>query len=156
MKPLIVGEAPARTGDPMKPLEGPCGIKLAAVFGITYDEYLETFSRLNVLPEWPGRGEKGDQFPMALAREHARQIVIEKRTTFLLGKRVAQAFGFLPKARFLSGYFSPAGEWRIMIIPHPSGINIWWNDPANVRRAKKEARRFLKDGLDRDAARKKR
>lgn len=156
MKPLIVGEAPARTGDPMRPLEGPCGIKLAEVFGITYDEYLETFSRLNVLHEWPGRGGKGDDFPMAQARECARQIVIEKRTTFLLGKRVAQAFGFRPQARFLSGYFFPEQEWRIMIIPHPSGINIWWNDPANVRRAKKQARRFLEDDPDRQASRKNR
>ncbi len=132
----------------MRPLEGPCGLKLAALFGMDYEAWLSTFSRLNVFTEWPGKDGKGDRFPMSLARERARSICIEGRTTFLLGKRVAQAFGFRPAARFLSDYSSPAGKWRIMIVPHPSGINTWWNDPANVRRAKKEVRRFL-DGCPR-------
>lgn len=32
---------------------------------------------------------------------------------------------------------------RVAVVPHPSGINRWWNDPANVE----AARSFLREAL---------
>jgi hypothetical protein len=32
-----------------------------------------------------------------------------------------------------------------LALPHPSSVNRWWNDPANVRRASDTLRLFLFD-----------
>jgi uracil-DNA glycosylase len=84
----------------------------------------------NLLKRFPGAQSKGAAFPLAEAREAVRRL--ERRTPkrvsmVLLGKRVGAAFGAK------GGYF----EWttvrgrRVMVFPHPSGINQWWNDPEN-------------------------
>ena len=62
-------------------------------------------------------------------RDRGRQVL-------LAGRGVAGAFGVdLP-------FFLWAEERGMMVavVPHPSGVSRWWNDPANERRA----RRFLR------------
>ncbi|HUT60648.1 MAG TPA: hypothetical protein VNA25_22615 [Phycisphaerae bacterium] len=66
------------------------------------------------------------QFPRAL------EILAEARGPLvLLGKRVAAAFGVDPE------YFrwSEVRGVRVAVMPLPSGVNLWWNDPEHRRDA---------------------
>lgn len=62
----------------------------------------------------------------------------------LAGRRVARAFGLPDSWPFLRWYWigSEKGykhEAGAAIVPHPSSLNRWWNDP----RHRQDARRFL-------------
>src|SRR4029434_9336717 len=59
----------------------------------------------------------------------------------LLGKNVARCFGFgdVPFLAEISIY----GR-RFLIFPHPSGVNRWWNERRNERRARQLLQRFLR------------
>lgn len=117
----------------MLPLEGPCGDRLARLAGMPGHRELRRRARLvNLLPAWPGKSGKGDAFPLREARDRARRLRT-RGTVLLAGRVVAAAFGLAD-----AEYFEPRG--RFHVIPHPSGVSHWWNDPANVRRA----RRFLR------------
>jgi hypothetical protein len=99
---------------------------------MTAEEFRASFRLVNLLRDWPGKapGGCGDAFPMLEARLAARRFKMARRTA-LAGRLVAQAFGLgrVP-------YF----EWRrfgrddVVVIPHPSGINRWWNDRHNRAR----------------------
>lgn len=130
----IVGEAPSRTSE--APFDARSGRRIAELAGVP----LDAFALYNVLDEWPGTAGKGSRFPplrdarpaaadlLPLLDGHARVVVA--------GKRAAAALGF--RERYLVWTDGPAGG-RWAILPHPSGVNRWWNDPANLD----AARRFL-------------
>ena len=90
---------------------------------------------VNVLDTFPGKGGKGDTFPQPQARRRAARMPLTP-VTLVLGQQVAHAFRLAPI------YF----QWqdlrgrRVAVIPHPSGINRWDNDPVNVT----QAQRFLR------------
>lgn len=140
MKPLLVGEAPGRNGDPCRPLEGKVGRRLAALFGLTFDGYLEAFVRTNLLDFWPGQNGKGAAFVIVDAEMVACTLVRKRfkrgRVVLLLGKRVARAFGTK------GDYFDEqvVNGARVYVVPHPSGVNRWYNDSTNVE----HVRRFMK------------
>lgn len=142
MRPLIIGEAPARTGDPRKPLTGRSGRRLAQLCGLEPAVYARTFARANVLEAWPGkagRSGKGDAFHVSIARHRAaflRRRFVGGRLVVLLGLRTARAFG-VQAAYFVRQRVACA---NVVVLPHPSGVNRWWNVPANAARA----RRFLR------------
>lgn len=144
-RPLVVGEAPNRTGMMNRPIDGRCGSILAALGGVDVAEFLRLFARANVLDAWPGPGaSKGSQFPMAEARVGAAKLAkkfVGGRLVILLGHRTAAAFGvrdgYLAKRRVDGA--------DVVVLPHPSGINRWYNDPANVARA----RRFMRAAVRR-------
>jgi len=139
-RPLLVGEAPNRTGDARRPLDGRVGARLAGFAGLDVAAYRRRFARVNVLGAWPGAsGGKGAAFYHDVAAREAtrlRRRFRGRRTVVLLGQRVARAFGVRPD------YFVErrvAGA-RVFVVPHPSGIVRWYNDPANVARM----RRFMR------------
>lgn len=144
MKVLLVGEAPSRGGDPAAPLEGKIGRRLAEFSGLTFEEYLARTDRINLFGYWPGAAGKGSSFPMNEAVWLASLIKISRAKqsarVILLGKRVAKAFGMRSPAYL---------EWcdfhgvQYAVIPHPSGINRWYNSTAN----KSALRRFLSESL---------
>jgi hypothetical protein len=108
--------------------------------GLPLDAFLARFERVNLLPAFPGKAGKGDRFPRAAARQAALALLpaLQGRRAVLLGGRVAAAFG-LPRAPLL--VWQPLAGGEVAVAPHPSGINRWWNDPRNVRRAKRFWRR---------------
>ena len=53
-------------------------------------------------------------------------------TVLMLGRRVCAAFGH-QKLPWLHGSLSKHA--LLVAVPHPSGLNRWWNDPANVELA---------------------
>ncbi len=127
MKPLIIGEAPGKNGDASMPCEGRIGARLASCAGITFDEYLDLFDRVNLLDEQPQDAPKGMAFNVKLAGKVAHQMELTMpRWPFilLLGKRVAAAFKFTSVNYFQQVAIDGIPTW---VVPHPSGVNRWWN-----------------------------
>lgn len=59
----------------------------------------------------------------------------------LLGAEVAGCFGF--KGEPLELRVDMDLRKTYLLFPHPSGINLWWNEEFNVFRAKRRLREFL-------------
>jgi hypothetical protein len=143
MKPLLVGQAPARSGDG-RPFTGASGRRLCSLLDVEdYDDLVHLLDLTNLITRvMPKQGRKGDSFDKALGRRSATRIqtkAIEGGRTDIIaaGLAVSMCFGVRNPA-FLTTYQS--GVLRIHVLPHPSGINLFWNDQTNVRAAS----RFLK------------
>lgn len=133
MKPLIVGEAPARTTVGAPPFAGRTGARLAELAGI--DRLRDGFDVVNLLDRWPGpSGAKGSLFPLARAREAAVLLAprLRRRHVVLAGRRVAAAF-WLARLPYLA--WETVGGADVAVLPHPSGVCRWWNEPENVAAA---------------------
>jgi len=137
----VFGEAPGPT--PGAPL-AQARKRIGELIGLTPDEMAERFEWRNLLDEWPGYGPGGGSaFPKNAARHRARYELVHHRPLTMttnrrfiyLGKRVAEAFHF--DEQWLT--------WRNdqAICPHPSGLNRWWNEPANLERAREFWRALL-------------
>lgn len=137
-KPYVIGEAPGPT--PGLPLSG-ARTRIGKLIGRSAEEMAELFIWRNLLDRWPGYGPSGGSaFPMEVAKQEARHLLAVRhvhahvltppqyRRLILLGKRVAAAFSHN------GDWFEWVGE--TVVTPHPSGLNRFWNDPANVERAR--------------------
>ena len=141
MKPLIIGQAPARGNDDKLPFAGASGARLASLAGVgeSGDDLPEHFELRNLISKYPGKtgSGKGDAFDLAAAKLQAGVIMEEiygsdRRWVLLMGKSVARAFG-MGNREYLKPY-----AWSMhlfVIFPHPSGVNRWWNNPYNVEQA---------------------
>jgi len=143
-KLVIIGQGPSRPGKRSRPLEGAAGRKLASLFGVSEREYRDGTLRLNIFSRWFGKQGKGDRFPLAAARRRASKLRrrLRGRRVVLLGRNVARAFGITVEyLRWIRGGFE-AG-----VLPHPSGVNRWWNERRNRIAAQRFARGvWLKSG----------
>jgi hypothetical protein len=104
----------------------------------------------NLIPKLQPKiaGTKGDSFDRALARRAATRIYTRavsdgREVLILAGKGVGQCF--LPDKKPLEYYKTYWGiaSMRIFVIPHPSGINHYWNNPSNVDAASKILRAIV-------------
>jgi uracil-DNA glycosylase len=145
VKPLIIGEAPGKHGDPTKPIEGRIGARLATCCGLSLQEFLDTFDRVNLLEEQPQDNGKGTHFNVKAAAKVAK--VIERslqpgQVVLILGKRAAAAFGLTHIQYF---------EWfalnhaKSVVVPHPSGASRWWNTLDNELQMIKFMHTVIKD-----------
>lgn len=133
---LIVGQAPSACSDPLVPLAGPSGRRLAALCALSFEEFLVAYERANLLPAFPGKLAKGDAFPAWMGRRFAVELLRGRRTPrrlVLLGGNVSRAFGLSPEPLFA---WRPLGRHQAAVCPHPSGISHFWNDPFNVGQAR--------------------
>lgn len=112
------------------------GGRLARIMGLDRGEYLRHFDRVNLcVGKWS----------LPLAREAALRIA-ESRSTFdhvvLCGSKVCAAFGevFAPFTWRHARKPSGLGNFPVVVLPHPSGLNRIWNDPESVRRARQVLR----------------
>lgn len=142
---MLIGQAPGpRSGT--EPFDGLSGDRLARYMGLeSRVELWEHFECHNLLRSYPGpAGEKGDVFPRTRARGAARRLLerLEGRVVLLAGKNVAQAFQV--RSDYLVWGDHPAG-FSCVVIPHPSGVNHWWNDEANRRRFRRWAGAMLRE-----------
>lgn len=145
MKPLIIGEAPGKNGDPTTPIEGRVGRRLAECAGIPFEEFLDTFDRRNLLDVQPQDSGKGAKFNVKSAGRVAREL--EKHFTLgqivlLLGQRTASAFRIINEPYFNC---TPINGARVYIVPHPSGVNTWWNSLDNELEMIRFMHRIVKD-----------
>jgi len=130
-KPLIIGEAPGKNGDPSTPIEGRIGRRLAECCGISFEEFLETFSRRNLLDTQPQDNGKGADFNVKAAGRVARELekqFVPGQVVLILGKRAAAAFRFIDVDYFQRFVVNGAS---VYVVPHPSGVNHWWNELEN-------------------------
>jgi hypothetical protein len=125
---LLVGEAPNASGRGRIANATASGRRLALLgWG--------DLPRTNVIQRFPGRSGKGASFPRDEASDGLAKLWrrTPRRVAFVyMGRRVAAA----------DGWRGPYLEWglhrgrQVATFPHPSGINMWWNDPANVELAR--------------------
>jgi hypothetical protein len=107
--------------------------------GLSHEAMLERFERMNLVDQWPGHEGRGSAFPLLPAMARALELRDGPWDAYLLlGRRVAAAFGFRTDATWLTWYV--LGGKRFAVLPHPSGIVTWWNEPSN----RAAARRFLR------------
>lgn len=136
MKPLLIGQGPGRGKG--EPLAGRAGKKLAQLAGLSLDDFLEATERINLLPRWLGKNGKGDQAPPRLLRNAARQLIhsgiLDGRAVLVVGLATAKAIDREAECR---------RTWHQVTIPHPSGINRWWNEPKNEQLASRVLREFF-------------
>lgn len=145
MKALVVGQAPSRDTDGRQPFSGRSGANLASLLGVTQRDLARTVDLVNLLPRWPGKAGKGDAFPAAEARAAAAMLaaVAPHDRVVLCGAAVVRAFGLRidPLERVTR-------SGRVLLhLPHPSGVNRWWNDEANMAAATTALRAFVRADL---------
>lgn len=134
MRAMLVGQAPSRDTDGRPPFTGRSGRRLAELAGVTYEDLPRVFELRNVFDRWPGRDGRGDAFPAREARRRASGMVIDCERVVFVGVATARAFGVIGAEP--ASWFS----WRgvvAAVVPHPSGICRWWNDPRNVDAARR-------------------
>ena len=121
---LLVGQAP---GDPACPrLQGRSTQRFMHLLDLAPAAYQRLFHWCNLLDSFPGKAGKGDAFPLAAARVVVMTLPLAP-VTLLLGCQVARAFS-LPPVYF---QWHAVRGCQVAVIPHPSGINHWWNTPAH-------------------------
>jgi uracil-DNA glycosylase len=148
-KIAIVGQAPGPNNGRRRAFEGPCERRLAALLGVDVRDLRERVRMVNLLDEFPGdagrhRG-KGDAFPLDRAREAARRKPLVGMT-ILAGRNVATAYGIRNALYFrwiTVGWSKDTAPVLVVVIPHPSGVNRWWNR----RKNRLQARSFLRSHI---------
>ena len=137
-EPWFIGEAPSRsTSRPGgAPLVGESGLRLATWAGLSPAEFRARAHLVNLFDRLPSRWRQTDAREQAvhlgncLRRHDLAPVVV------LLGRRVADAF------EHRQGPWVPDEVRGVTYVhmPHPSGLNHYWNDPAHVA----QAQRFLR------------
>lgn len=141
-RPLLVGELNPHRSDPRLALypypPGCAGARLQEkVLGVSMREYLRRYDRVNLCC---GRYTTAEARAVAAAlRERMERWADSeprgrsRAVAVLLGAKVSAAFGldFVPFR-----VMAMSGRWRAVQLPHPSGRNRMWNDPAAIERAR--------------------
>lgn len=135
---IMIGEAPGRFHKPgAAPLSG-YARKLETLASLEEGSFARFFTTTNLLSYYPGEGAgKGSAFPQEEAKKAAEAclVLFRHRKVLLAGKRVARAFGLsLPYFKWID-----FAEGRTAVIPHPSGVNRWYNE----RRNREKMGRFI-------------
>lgn len=116
---IIVGQAPAK-------MPGRTSQRIRDLFGIEEDDLRTKAEWINLIDEYPGKDGKGDAFPIYLAAEKAASLDFTGKRVILLGQSVAKAFGLKTPVVYMTWRELNGG--RAAVIPHPSPINILYND----------------------------
>lgn len=148
MSLLFVGQAPGRGGDPARPLgsASASGRRFLRLAGLTEEQLYDRARVVNLVDYWPGKKGKGDAVPMVVDLVVITAIAESDKTVFvgravcdrLLGSAVSRRMDFF---RWYSAF---GGLSLFAVMPHPSGVNYWWNDPENEGRARRFLRRTLR------------
>lgn len=147
---MFIGQAPSSTSNPDEPLSGRCGERIATLLGISMAEFLK-YPRKNLLPSYPGkreRTEKGDFFasiPGSVAADNLAGLIDPEVPFVLLGREVARAFGF---KRFEPLRVTTLNDRPVLMLPHTSSVNRWWNNPKNGLKAAEALRWFVAPHLN--------
>lgn len=156
---LFVGQAPGRRAlKKGRAFDGPgAGSRLAAMSGLARGEFLSRFKTTNVFRRWPGKKGKGDAFPLARAHRGAQRIMSsdawrEAEKVVFVGQGVVRAFLFHAPDLALRLIDRPCtmqtwahGAKPRAYLPHPSGVNRWYNDPNNRFLAESFLRKLAKE-----------
>jgi hypothetical protein len=97
--------------------------RLASLFGVSEEQMMEHVVWVNL---WDYPGAVPDNYAAMI-----EQAALYTDTVVLLGRRVAGVFALGTKP-WLTRIVRNAGAGPdVLVIPHPSGRNFWWNAKAN-------------------------
>ena len=132
MRVLAIGEAPSRRSPGSTPLGS---LRVKVLLGLALGQDIEIVGE-NLFRTPLLRSGKGSEFPIALARSRA-DLMFEKMkrvrrygAIWLVGKRVARAFR-ADGVEYLQPTYLLGVTRSVYVVPHPSGVNHWWNDEGN-------------------------
>lgn len=147
MKHLIIGEVPNKRGEYLT-LVG-----VARLLEMSSDDLRAVFDRINVFPRWLGPVD-GDWWDPTEARRIVRTLRrvgyfgsqdYPRRRVILTGKRVMRSFD-IKTEYFRPEKISSCGtEVEIVVAPHFSENNTWWNESNNRRVAARCWRQWYDD-----------
>lgn len=150
--PLIVGQAPGANADHVL---GVSGARLARLCGLTLEEYADTFARVNLLQDFPGKDGRpgtGDRWDPGGARTAWWNLVpeLDGRRVIMLGRRVAGSLAGADAAPWWVWLpYEAIGRQTVLftfaVVPHPSGISRWWQSPMGVLRAERWWRGLVRE-----------
>ena len=150
-KPLIIGQAPGPSTDPLHPLcplpRSGTGGRLAEFAGLTAQEYTDLFDRANLLQFFPGKWKRDDKFPRVSAAiaASAMKPLLRGRCLILLGRNVAGAFGYSSRQlSFHDCFYDHIWGFEVVVIPHPSGRNRWYRDAENLKQSQEFWAKFIR------------
>jgi uracil-DNA glycosylase len=139
---VFVGQAPSRDSNPKRALSGNSGARIAAMLDLSLANFLSDFARENLNYIWPGKHghDKGDFFDFAEGDANA-QILMRKYFTHyvILGAAAASCF----KIPWQPLYVYERGDKSFFMLPHPSGINTWYNKRENKTSAAIKLKEFV-------------
>lgn len=142
MKPLIVGEAPARGSS--RPFQGMSGDRLRRLAEVeSLEDY---FTLVNLRSDQMPQLEKFDWRAYAEAARKIKHWIFtgQPPIVLLMGRNVERAFfGGRSDREYLRVWEGQRATW--VVFPHPSGLNHWWNDPAHVEKAGGFLRTLVRD-----------
>ena len=137
MRPLLVGEANLFPWPPSS-----AGGRLMEMLGMEKEEYMISFDRVNLFEGVPARWST----PEARVRANAIQYNYGNEVVFLLGARVARAFGIdrdpwsiVQRADSMDGSLV-----TFVLLPHPSGRCRAWNDKRSIARLRRLVDKYLR------------
>ena len=103
----------------------------------------EEFWAMNLLMPAPQRVPWDADLAARIAKDWSTRIVsVGYEIVAMCGVRVAQAFGV--KSRLVDTIGEPfdVAGFRAVLLPHPSGLNRWWNSSDNIVDLKKRLERL--------------
>ena len=147
-RPLLLGEAPSKHGDPLRPLSGEPARKLAEWAALTaeprnsYTELTRLFRVMNVFDSY----EAAYPWSVPRARNRWARWLLSDRGPLVvvcLGRRAADTVDPDPRGMRPWGSWLRVGRLSMSLIPHPSGLNLLYND----RRMRDLAGRVLQEAI---------
>ncbi len=128
-------------------LTGSVGKKLAFLLDLDLHAFLRAHDRENLNSKWHGKNGKGDKFDRTEAAHRAALIEADPKWTHvvLLGAECARAFGLRFEPLKVHVRKDNPFPRAYFLLPHPSGINVWWNESFNLFRARRRLKEFLDD-----------
>lgn len=122
-------------------ITGRLGERLADMLGVDRLHLYGRCKRVNLNRRWTGKSGKGDAFDGVEGCEAAAELEASESARFVcLGRAVWRCFGFADE-EFLT--VKERNRKSFLLFPHPSGINLWWNDGRKSAKAARALRRFL-------------
>ena len=156
---LIIGDSPGPSAEikkysPLLWVPNNCsGAKLMKYMGLARRDYAR-IAKINLCPA-PEKHLPREYLTLIMAwnaQTLYRGGALREKSVFLLGRRVMVAFtmamnGAPPMDRFkwYGPFLSSRSPWRrVSYLPHPSGMNHYWNSEEN----KETAAEFFKETFD--------
>jgi uracil-DNA glycosylase len=144
VRPLLIGEAPGRSTPPGWPafFGRDRSARVLWQLGFRVSRAADrpgNVDAMNLIDFYPGA-----KWPTEHARTCAHGLMhsLQARSrVVLVGRQVARAFGALESWDWFEWFWLHADHEertgpRFAIMPHPSGLNRWWNDPRHMRQAR--------------------
>lgn len=122
-------------------LSGASGQAIARLLDIPLAAFLRCSCRQNLNRRFLGRKSRGDSFDRVEGTITANKILLNDRfrKVVVLGREACECFAlsYQPLSAFLHL------NKLFFVLPHTSGLNLWWNSKRNQQQAAKALQKFI-------------